>query len=187
MTAFNLRRYAARETAIGIVINVCVATAPSLRFTTVAAAALRPVRDVAVALTPQFFMASLMSALVPSLLICRKRARGRSGLPPSMPTLRPDRAAIIAVGLATTFTILFLALIHVVVAPLAAGGMGPGAILALRIVQAVLAAATITPLALVLLLSDRAASCCYGFSNTLHDLPSSRIDPLGLSDFEYGA
>ncbi|WP_375398651.1 hypothetical protein [uncultured Sphingomonas sp.] len=152
MTEFNLRRYAARETAIGIVINVGVATAPSLMFTTIAAAALRPVREVAVGLTPQFFMASLMSALVPSLLICRKQAKGRSGVLPPMPRLRPDRAAIIAAGLAVAFTIIFLALIHVVLAPLAAGGMGPDAILALRIVQAALAAATITPLALVLLL-----------------------------------
>ena len=151
MTEFNLRRYAARETAIGIVINVAVATAPSVMFINVSAAAARPVREVAVGLTPQFFMASLMSALVPSLLICWKQARGRLGLSPTMPRLRPDRAAIIAAELALAFTILFLALIHVVIAPLAASGMGTDAILALRIAQAALAAATTTPLALLLM------------------------------------
>ena len=152
MTEFNLRRYVARETAIGILINMLVATAPSLMFINAfAATAVRPVREVAVDLTPQFFMASLMSALVPSLLICRKQARGGLACSPPIPRLRPDRAAAIAAGLAVASTILVLALIHVVVAPLAAGGMGAGAILALRVAQGALAAATITPVAILLL------------------------------------
>ena len=154
MTAFNLRRYIAREAAIGIVINMLVATAQSVLFIDVSAAAFRPVREVAVGLTPQFFMAAFMSALVPSLLICLKQARGRLGLSPLTPRLRPERAAIIAAGLAAAFTILVLALIHLIVAPLAAGGMGAGAILALRIAQAALAAATLTPVAILLLLGN---------------------------------
>lgn len=153
MTEFNLRRYVARETAIGMLVNVLVATAPGLMFADVAAATgLRAVREVAVGLTLPFFMAAFMSALVPALLICRRQARGRSGLPPLMPRLRPDRAVVIAAGLAVASTILVLALIHVIVAPLAAGGMGAGAILALRAAQAALAAATITPVAILLLL-----------------------------------
>ena len=156
MTAFDFRRHAARETAIGLVVNVVVAIVPSLLSTDVAAAgALRPVREVAVGLTPPFFMASLMSALVPSLLLCRNQARGRWSPSPAMPRLRPARAVVIAAGLAVAFTILVLALIHAVVAPLAPDGIGAGAILALRIGQAALAATTITPLALMLLLRHR--------------------------------
>lgn len=152
MRDFNLRRYVVKETVIGIVINMLVATAPSLIFNDDSAAnLLMPVREVAVGLTPQFFMAALMSALVPSLLICRKQARGRLGLLPLTPRLRPDRAVVIAAGLAAASTILVLALIHGIVAPLAAGGMGPGAILALRAAQAALAAATVTPVAILLL------------------------------------
>ena len=152
MTEFNLPRYVARETAIGIFINVLVATAPGLMAIHASAAtAFRPVREVAVGLTPQFFMAALMSALVPSLLVCRKQARGRLGLSPRVPRLRPDRAVVIAAALAVGFTILVLALIHLIVVPLAAGGMGADAILALRGAQAALAAATVTPVAIVLL------------------------------------
>ncbi len=153
MTQFNLRRYVARETMIGIVINVLVATVAGVTIIDVSAAtAVRPIREIAVGLTPQFFMAALMSALVPSLLLCRKQAGGRLGLSPRMSRLRPDRAAVIAAGLAVAFTILFLALIHVIVAPLAGGGIETAAILALRVAQAVLAAATVTPLAILLLL-----------------------------------
>lgn len=155
MTEFNLRRYIARETAIGIVINLLVATVSGLIVIDLsAAAAFTPVRDVAVGLTPQFFMAAFMSALVPLLLICRKQARGGSRRFPAMPRLRPRRAAVIAAALAAGFTILALALIHVVVAPLAAGGMGAGAVLALRVGQAALAGATVTPVALLLLFGE---------------------------------
>lgn len=155
MKSFDLRRYIARETAIGVLVNVLVATAPSLMFLDVAAATVsRPVREVAISSTPQFFMAALMSALVPSLLLCRKHARGRLGITSSMPRLRPDRAAVIATGLAAAFTILALAAIHIVVAPLAQGGMGGGAVLALRVTQAALAAATLTPVAILLLFGD---------------------------------
>ena len=150
MEGADLRRYVARETAIGIIINVLVVGVPGLlSLDGPAAPALRPVREVAVSSTPQFFMAALMSALVPSLLFCRRRARAR---------LRPDRAALVAAGLAAAFTLLALAAVHVVVAPLARHGMDAGAILALRIAQAALAAATLTPLAILLLVgSERPA------------------------------
>ena len=155
MTEFSLRRFIARETGIGIIINLLVATAPGLMVLDMSAApAFRPVREVAVGLTPQFFMAALMSAIVPSLLLCRKQAKGRLGPTPPIPRLRPDRAAVIAVGLAVAFTILVLAAIHIIVAPLAEGGMGAGALLALRAAQAALAAAAVTPVAILLLVGD---------------------------------
>ena len=151
MTEFNLRGYVAKETAIGVVINSLVATVPSLLFANPSIGAIfRPVREVAVSLTPQFFMAAFMSALVPMLLICRKQARGRWSI--STPRLRPGRAVVIAVGLATASTILTLALIHILVAPLAVRGMGAGAILMLSGAQAALAAAAVTPVAILLLL-----------------------------------
>lgn len=152
MTGFDLRRHVAKETAIGIVVNVVVSTVPGLMLlNSSAAATLRPVREVAVELTPQFFMAAFMSALVPSLLICWKEANGRLGIARAGPRLGPGRAAMIAAGLAFATTILVLALIHIVVAPLAAGGMGRGAILALRGGQGALAAALVTPIAIRLL------------------------------------
>lgn len=153
MTGFNLQRYVAKETAASIVINMLVSTVPGLIFIDLSAnSAFTPVREVAVSLTPQFFMAALMSALVPLLLTCWKQAKGRLGLSPLVPRLRPDRAAVIAFGLATASTILVLALIHVIVAPLAVSGLGAGAILALRSADATLAAATVTPIAILLLL-----------------------------------
>lgn len=153
MTAFSLRRYVVTETAIGIVINVSVSTVPGLLLMGPSAAtALTPVRAVAVGLTPQFFMAAFMSALIPSLLIGWRQSRGKLSLSFPARRLRPDRAAAVAAGLATTSTISVLALIHLVVAPLAAGGLGAGAILALRGAQAALAAATVTPVAILLLL-----------------------------------
>ena len=151
-TRFNLQRYVAKETAASLVINVLVSTVPSLWFGISAAnGTLRPVREVAVGLTPQFFMAALMSALVPSLLTCWRQTRGRLGLSPLVPRLRPDRAAVIALGLAIASTTAVLALIHVVVAPLAGSGLGAGATLALGDAQAALAAATVTPAAIFLL------------------------------------
>ena len=153
MTGFDLRRYVVRETVIGIVINMLVATVPCLMFDDLSAAhVFKPVRAVAIGLTPQFFMTAFMSALVPSLLICRKQARGRLRLPPLMPRPRPDRAAINAAGLAAASTILVLALIHGIVAPLAVDGLDADAILALRAAQAALTAATVTPIAILLLL-----------------------------------
>jgi hypothetical protein len=152
MTGFDLHRYVAKETAVSVVVNLLVSTVPSLLlpdFT--ASGAFRPVREVAMDLTPGFFMAALMSALVPLLLTCWKQARGRLGISPPMPRLRPDRAAVIAFGLAIMSTIVVLALIHVIVAPLAASGLGSGAILALRRGQAAFAAATVTPGAILLL------------------------------------
>lgn len=152
MTSFNLRRYVAKETAASLVINVLVVTVPSLHSAMSSAnGTLRPVREVAVSLTPQFFMAALMSALVPSLLTCWRQAGGRLSLSPPTPRLRPERAAVTAFGLSIVSTIIVLALIHVIVAPLAAGGLGVGAILALRAAQAALAAATVTPTAILLL------------------------------------
>lgn len=152
MNRFNLQRYVAKETAASIVINVLVSTVPSLGLIVSSAdSTFRPVREVAVSLAPQFFMAALMSALVPSLLTCWKQTRGRLGLSPLMPRLRPDRAAVIAFGLAIASTIVVLALIHIIVAPLALSGLGVGAILALRAAQAALAAATVTPTAILLL------------------------------------
>ena len=151
VTEFNLGRCVARETAISLVINMVVATAPGLLLTSVSVAASRPVREVAADLTPQIFMAALMSGLVPCLLICRKQARGRLRVSPLTPRLRPDRAAAVAAGLAAGFTILVLAVLHVVVAPWAADGLGAGAIVGLRAGLAALAAIMVTPLALILL------------------------------------
>ena len=151
VTEFNLRRCVAKETAISTLINMLVAIAPGLMLTGVSATAFRSVPEVTADLTPQIFMAALMSGLVPSLLICRKQARGRLGVPPLTPRLRPERAAAVAAGLAVAFTILVLAVLPVIVAPWAAEGLGAGAILGLRAGLAALAAVTVTPLALLLL------------------------------------
>ncbi len=152
MTSFNLRHYVLKETAASISINVLVSTAPGLwSILSSTNGTFKPVREVAVSLTPQFFMAALMSALVPSLLTWWKQTRGRWGIHPLMPRLRADLAAVTAFGLAIASTIVVLALIHVIIAPLAVTGLGTGAILALRDAQAALAAAMVTPATILLL------------------------------------
>lgn len=151
MTAFSLRRYVAKETAISIVVNVVVSAVPSLMLVDASGTIPRPAHEVAVGLTPQFFLAALMSALVPSLLTCWRRARGRLDVSPAGPRSQAGRAAAVAAGLAAGSTILVLALIHLIAAPLAPDGMTSGAILALRVGQAALAAATVTPVAILLL------------------------------------
>ena len=152
MTKFNFQRYVVKETAASIGINVLVSTAPSL-WSTLSSAnnTFKPVREVVVSLMPQFFMAALMSALVPSLLTWWKQTRRGWHISPLVPRLRADRAAMIAFGLAIASTIVVLALIRTIVAPLAVGGLGTGTILALRDAQAALAAATVTPAAILLL------------------------------------
>ena len=152
MTRFDLQRYVAKETAVSVVVSLLVSTGPSLLVSGLHSHdACRPVRDVAVGLTPSFFMAALMSALVPLLSIRWKQARGRLGMSRPMPRFRLDRVALIAFGLAIVSTIVALALIRVIVAPLAAGGLDSGVILTLRGGQAAFAAATVTPSAILLL------------------------------------
>lgn len=150
MTAFSLRRHVAKETALSVAVNLLIATVPGVLLAESLTDPVRtPVGDFAVASIPQFFMAALMSALVPSLLTWRKQRKGQLG--PDAPRLRPDHALWIALALAAASTIVVLALIHLVAAPLAAGGIGTEAVLTLRSAQAALAGATVTPCAILLL------------------------------------
>lgn len=152
MTRFSLWRYIVIETAISITINTLVATAPTLlSFATIDTLSTRPVRDVPVSLTPQF----LMSALVPSLLTRWRQGRGRldAVFQGARPTL--VKTVVVAAALAVSFTIGVLASIHLMLPWLVGGSVGSAAILVLAGVQAALAAALMTPLALVVLFGAR--------------------------------
>ncbi len=152
MTSFDPRRYLAVETAISVVINTLLTTVPShLSAKTLDALATHGVRDVAVSLTPQLLMCAFMSALVPSLLTRWRQGTGR--LDPAHDGMRPSliKTAVVALALASSFTVVMLASIHVVLSPLVDNSMGPEAVLILRGAQGALAAAMVTPLALVIL------------------------------------
>lgn len=180
MTVLSIPRYIARETGLGLMINVVVSTVPSSLTSHPSSVALvRTVREVAVGLTPQFFMVALMSALAPSLLVCFKRNKGVFASAPFRSRLRPTRAAVNAVALATASTVLVLASIHLFIAPVAAGGMTSAGVLALRGAQAAFAALTVTPLALILLIGR--AWRCDGEGRTRSRLERPGAARSGLS------
>lgn len=150
---FNLKRYVAKETAIGVVINLFLATVPFVIFSTAWADPVsRPVREVAISFVPQFFMAAFMSALVPLMMTCRNQWKGQLGSWSPGVRLQPWRALVIALALATASTTVTLGFIYFVLEPIAVAGLKAGAALTLSGVQAGLAAAVVTPTAILLLL-----------------------------------
>ena len=140
-------RYVAVETSIGMAVSGILATAPILLWQT--PSTVQSLHALAVSLAPQIMMGAFMSAMVPALLTRWRQGRGRIEvrLITAPPTLQ--RTAVTAVLLASTFTVIMLALLHFVLPSIVGDSIGRLTRLAVSGTQGVMAAALLTPLTLV--------------------------------------
>lgn len=151
-----LDSHLARETLKSVGAGLLGAVLPGLRnLSGVDAAVVHAMRDVAVDLSPAILLNALMSALIPAVVTLRRRKRARASAGASLLRLLAGPATVV-LGLAAGGTVAALVLIHAAALAFALTGLTATGILAVRAVQAVLLAATLTPLTIVLL-SSRSA------------------------------